>query len=370
VNVIDARLWRVAAPAILAVSLAPRAAHGDASPDSYRLVWVRGERTESCEDAPSIARRVSSRLGREVFTSTAPRSIEGVIQHEGAHWEAHLYVRDDKGALAGSRIIDHDGPDCGSLDSAVVLAIALTIDPEAAIRPESSTAAGTVSPPPLTPDLVPPKAAVPPPAEGRVCPPAPPPPPPPPCPTQQPCPPAPFGAGAPPHVESVAVTLRALFSGGLLPGVTPGVSLAVDLPVYRALHATSGVFFLPEESTSSGQFAFGLTAAWIGPCLLPLRRPRASLAACAKLDLGAIHSVVKKLIPLEPGDRLWAGGSLSVEGRLRVLGPLVAEAGGELVLPIPEQQFSIQSQQGSSSSLYSESPVAGVGFLALGVSIP
>jgi hypothetical protein len=358
------RAWTLAAATLVALGLASLVARADAgAPESFRLVWVRGERTESCEDGPAMARSVSARLGRDVFTPSASRSIEGVIQHEGQHWEAHVYVRDERGKLVGSRDILNDGPDCASLDAAVTLAIALTIDPEAALRPPPPSAA----PMTVTAPAPVPTASTPVPVATNVCPPAPPPPPPPPCPLERPCPTTP--GPLPSRSESIVLTLRGLVAGGLLPGASPGMGLAVDLPVYRALHGTAGMFLLPETQDSTARFAFGLTAGWLGPCVEPVRGWRGALSACAKLELGAIHSVVlsKLLVPTEPGDRFWAGGSASLEGRLRLVGPLVAEAGAELFLPIPRQQFSILGQ---ANAVFTESAPAGAGFVGLGVTIP
>jgi hypothetical protein len=340
------------------VGLVANASRADtAAPESFRLVWVRGERTESCEDGSAIARRVSARLGREVFTESAPRSIEGVIQHEGEHWAAHVYVRDEKGKLTGSREIVNAGPDCASLDAAVALAIALAIDPEAALRPPSST----------VPAPAPALALASAPASALVCPPPPPlPKPPPPCPLEKACPelPSPTPSRG---TESIALTFRGLVAAGLLPGASPGIALSADVPTYRALHGSAGVLFLPERKDPTGGFGFGLTAAWLGPCVEPLRGSRGALAACAKLSLGAIHSLVYKLVPTAPGDVFWAGGSLLLEGRLRIVGPLVAEAGAELFFPITQEAFSIQGQP---TNVFQENTAAGLGFVGLGVSVP
>jgi len=145
------------------------------------------------------------------------------------------------------------------------------------------------------------------------------------------------------------------------------MALAADVPAYRALHGSAGVIFLPEQKLAGGGFGFGLTAAWLGPCLEPVRGSRGALGACAKLSFGAIHSVVYTLVPTAPGDVFWAGGSFSLEGRLRLVGPLVAEAGAELLLPITQQAFSIKGQ---TSSVFQQTAVAGLGFVGLGVSLP
>jgi len=167
----------------------------------------------------------------------------------------------------------------------------------------------------------------------------------------------------------MAVTVRGVLTGGLLPGPSPGIALAANVPAYGAVHGSAGVLFLPEQKDPTGDFAFGLTFAWIGPCFEPLRGSRGALSACAKLDLGAIHSVVYKLDPTAPGDRFWAAGSLSAEGRLRLVGPLVAEAGLELLVPITQEGFSIQEGK-KTASIYQEWAAGLAGFLGLGVSIP
>jgi hypothetical protein len=145
------------------------------------------------------------------------------------------------------------------------------------------------------------------------------------------------------------------------------VAIAADVPVYRLLHASAGMLFLPERKDSTGGFGFGLTTAWLGPCVEPASGQRGALVGCAKLSLGAIHSLVYTLVPTAPGDAFWASGSLSFEGRLRIVGPLVVEAGGELVFPITQQAFFVLGQ---ATPIYKEAAAAALGFIGLGVSIP
>jgi hypothetical protein len=325
------------------------------APESFRLVWVRGERTDACADGPAIAQRVTARLGRDVFRESAARSIEGVIQHEGNHWEAHIYVRDEKGQLSGSRIIDSSATDCASIEAAVTLAIALTIDPDAALGP---------APPPApapTPTLTPASAApAPPSAPALVVPP---------CPVERPCPP--IRPPLSPRVPPVSVIARGLVAVGLLPGVSAGYALAVELPAYRALHAMAGIDVFPETSTDANKFSFGVTTGWLGPCIAPLRGERTELRVCGKLSLGAIHSVVdaRALVPFAPGERFWAAGSLSLAGRRHLFGPVLVEAGAELFIPITQENYELQ-QSGTTTSVFTQGVVAGAAFLGLGLSIP
>jgi hypothetical protein len=336
-----------------------------------RLVWVRGEGTQGCDDRGAIARRVVERLGREVFSESASRSIEGVVQHEGDRWDAHLYVREADGSLF-SRHLTSTAPDCTALDAAVTLAIALVIDPDAAVR----TARATASTPPAlseprAPPAAPSSAATERPASAPSSPTAAPPEPPPPILHARPN----RGASPPPKPpdpsrrDSLAVTARALVAAGVLPGAAPGAAMSAEGPVERTFQATAGMLYLPEVRTASRDFAFGLTAGWLGVCAKPWAEGRVAIALCGKFLLGAIHSVVYTLEPTGPGDRLWTGASLSLGARFRIAGPVVAELGGEGLVPFPFTRYQFQVT-GHDGSVFHEQSVAWFAFAGVGVSIP
>ncbi len=328
-------------------------ARAEAPQKPVRLVWIRGERTETCVAPDVLEHRVEARLGRSVFSASAPRAIEGVVQHEGEHWIAHLYVRDERGALEGSRDLANDGPDCAPLEDAVVLAIALAIDPESALRPPDPTVSFTPlpNPPPA------PEPSSPPPSQT---------PPPPPVSPPVPLEPPAFRANSisiPP--PNGAVMFRSLLALGLLPRASAGLAMAAEVPLYRILDGTAGVLYFPEVQ-GQPDFAFGLTAAWLGACASPRLSASVALSLCGKVFLGALHAVVEVLEPIQPGDRLWASGGLSAALRARVVGPLALEVGAELDLPVTREAFVVG---GESSAVFQEGVVAGVGFLGLGVTI-
>jgi hypothetical protein len=131
--------------------------------------------------------------------------------------------------------------------------------------------------------------------------------------------------------------------------------------------ASAGVLYLPETKTSAGDFAFGLTAAWVGGCAQAWGQRRVSIAACAEVLGGAIHAVVYDLVPLHPGDRFWAGASVVAQARWRIVGPLVAELGAQAIVPITRPPYGIA---GGGGIVFQEAPVAGAAFAGLGVSIP
>jgi hypothetical protein len=83
--------------------------------------------------------------------------------------------------------------------------------------------------------------------------------------------------------------------------------------------------------------------------------------------LGAIHAVVYVLEPTTPGQQLWGGLEVTPGIRVRLAGPVVAEAGAELVVPVTRQQFTVGGRPGVA---FQETPVAGVAFLGFGLSIP
>jgi hypothetical protein len=357
----------------VAAGAASRPARGDDAPAArFRLVWVRGERTDSCADGDAIRSRVTQRLGKDVFGEPAGRSIESVLQHEGDDWEVHIYVRAAGGQLAGSRMLTSHGPTCSAIEAAATLAIVLAIDPDGAIR--ASTAASTSAG--ATPVVVP---SAPTPSPGAVpCPtvpapiappaplcPAPPPapPPPPPCPTERPCP-----TGSLP-ASSVTLDADAVVAFGLLPGVAPGVAIGVEVPVAGWLRATGGMRYLPEQEqhTSVGQFGFGMTSGWLGPCVRPRQDAVWGVSLCARAEVGAIHSVVYSLTPVLPGEKPWAGASVGGGIGARVVGPLRLTLHADMVVPITREPFVVQGQSVAAFQQAAATAVVGIG---AGMSFP
>jgi hypothetical protein len=315
-----------------------------ADESKVRLAWARGARTEGCSDGPTIARRISARLGRSAFSDSESRSVEGIIERNGRVWTARIYVHDAGGALAGSREFSSDADDCAPIESAVTLAIALVIDPEADLTPT----------PPALPLPAPPPTSAPSPAPAATSP----------CPLQRPCPePTP----AAPDTKRTATTLRGVLAAGLLPSTSAGTSVAADVPLLGALHATVGALFFPEVRTPDRDFSFGLTAAWLGVCAELWRAKSVAVSACGSALLGAIHAVVYVLEPTNPGDEPWAGAALTPKVLVRLAGPLAAELGGDLVFPFTREPFTVRGLPGS---VFQESVVGGAGFVGLGLSIP
>jgi len=105
------------------------------------LVYTRAPDAEDCPDAESIRQAVRSRLGYEPFYDPAPATLAARITRERGKLVARI-------ELSGPGESGHQeiagAADCAGLASAVIVAIALAIDPLAHERSEEST--GAVSP--------------------------------------------------------------------------------------------------------------------------------------------------------------------------------------------------------------------------------
>ena len=330
--------------------LAGLAAAGDAraaGPEPVRFSWVRGEGAEGCADQQRIAEQVSARLGKSPFSAEAPRSIEAVVSRAEHGYRAVIFVRGDGASPVGTREIASEAVGCASIEAASVLAIALAIDPDAALRPPE--------PPPPAP--LPPAPAAPLPA--------------PPLPTPFVMAPRPIAPPLPvaprDRIGASGLSLRVGAGFGLLPHITPGVALAGHVSLSARVDLAAEALWMPEARTDDARFSFGLTALSLGACFVPVRADSVDLAACAAIWGGALHAVVFDLQPASPGDYPWVAASAAPRLRVR-LGPHVhLEAGAHLLFPITRPPFTVS---GWKDPVFRQSPVTGLPFVGLGANFP
>ena len=308
-----------------------------------RFGWVRGEGAESCASQQQIEDQVIARLGRDPFSRTATRSVEASVTGGPQGFRVNLFLRDPTGAKVGSRELESDTTRCDSVESAATLAIALAIDPDAAL--------GELSRASSAPANAPVAASPPEGAKANREPQA-----------EPPQPLAPTSSDLPPS----ALAVRAGVAVGLLPRAGPGIETAAEVAALRQLRLSIGAWWLPEERTSDREFGFGLTALGLGGCLELLGKPRANLAVCGHLWAGAIHAVVYGPSPAEPGAQAWAAASMAPRARFRIVGPLLVEVGAELVVPFLRTAFVVKGRP--DPPLFQQAPVAAFPFLGLGAS--
>jgi hypothetical protein len=317
-------------------------------PEPVRLAWVRGPGAEACSSQLAVVQQVTARLGRSPFAADAPRSIDAYVIHAEAGWRAEIYVREPDGKLAGARVLTSDAPECSAIESATVLALALAIDPEGALRaPE---------PPPLRAPEPPPVVVAPGPVVApRAAP--------------SPIAPPPIAPAEPPSIGLGAsgIALRGAVGFGLLPRAAAGLSLAAHVAISPSWAITGEALWMPEAAAVDDRFAFGLSAFALGACAGVARSSAIDLAACGAIWGGALHAVVRGLTPIEPGDRAWAAGSLTPRLRVRLASRLHLELGAQLFVPFVRRPFTVI---GFPSPVFQQAPVAVLPFAGLGANFP
>ncbi|MDB4932138.1 MAG: hypothetical protein JWM10_4622, partial [Myxococcaceae bacterium] len=122
-------------PPALLTAFALRAAVACAQPLRPASLRVERSAEESCPDEGALRREVERRLGPGALDDAGPRAI--VVRYRPA-WRgrrrASVSVTEGAGPAA-VREIALDGPGCEALAEAVALAVALVIDPDAALQP-------------------------------------------------------------------------------------------------------------------------------------------------------------------------------------------------------------------------------------------
>ncbi len=126
---------------VLGVILVATSAGAEETPiNGVRLSFVRTESAAGCISAPALEREITRRMGRDPFAGPARQWIEGFIERQASTFEAQIFERDADGLLLGNRRLREPAGDCHKLDAAIVLAIALIIDPNARLAPATSSA--------------------------------------------------------------------------------------------------------------------------------------------------------------------------------------------------------------------------------------
>jgi hypothetical protein len=323
------------------------AANAGAAPEPVRFAWVRGGGAEACSSQVAVVAQITARLGHSPFAEGAERSIDAYVSHAEAGWRAEIYVRDREGKLAGARELTSEALDCGAIESATVLALALAIDPEAALRAPDPTPPARAPEPPPSPLAAPLPAPLAPPIVA-------------------PEPRVPVAAPAI-SLGGSGVALRGVAGLGLLPRAAAGVAVAAHVELTPAWALTAEALWLPEVAAADDRFAFGLSAFALGACATVARTSAADLAACGAIWGGALHAVVRDLVPSGPGDRAWAAASATPRLRLRLASRVHLELGGQLIVPLVRRPFTVT---GWDTPVFQQTPVAFLPFAGLGANFP
>jgi hypothetical protein len=296
-----------------------------------RLEWVRLEGAGSCIDRAELEARVTRRLGSKPFDPRASRSIEGVVRRTGEVWRAQIAVRARANeANPPLRELESAAADCTSLGNAVVLAVALAVDPAAAF---SDAAAKT---------------------------------PPPPAPVEAPAPPPP----APPHAVSEATLagradVALIGQLGLLPKASLGVGLGMATTLTPRFELGLHARAFPEvEVGGDPSYAVGLAALTLDVCALARPAQWVDLRACAGPSLGLLHATVLVGDRDQPGERGSLAAELGFDAVFGLTRALTFELGARAAMPVTRYRFTLE---GSDQALFVQSVVSGIAQVGLGL---
>ena len=328
-----------------------RRAGATADRPTSSLSWVRLAGSESCIAAAELGTRVEAHLGRTVFSSpsTANVSIEGHVERRGKRFVAMLGGSGRDGTPIGTRQLDSEGADCRSLDVALILVIALMIDPDAvAAAAATAPAAPTPPPPPATREAGreivvreihdgPPTAA-----------------------SGPPPPPAPWRLDA--HVD-------ATLGLGRLPGRTPGVMLGVGFgPTPRfPLELTLGTSPSASADTGGRSVSFSLVEGGLGFCPDVPVGGRVTVGGCASVRVGRIRSVGSGFDRNEAIDRVLADVVVGARAGVTLVRPFFAVATASAVVPMARQRTTFRGADGAEVLLHERAAFGAE--LAIGVGV-
>jgi len=305
------------------------------------LSWVRLAGADSCPDVRQVADDVTRRLGWNPFQETPTQFIEAQIrrdlrppvpgerpgEHPAAIWVAEIFLRDAGGGSRGNRVFTSNAPTCSSLASVVSLSIAIIIDPDVMIRRFSED------------EFWPPVAAR-----------------------------AAAAAPAPRGVRGALVALGAA-GVGLLPRLAPGVGLGGEVSISRRVSVRAGGVILPEVRTPAPDenFAFGLSAAWLGACFDAFQRETLALGACAGGLGGVMHAVVYFPDATHPGQRaLWAAsGGLRLASHLA--GRIELQIAADGLVPVNRRVFTVEGRPPGADVVFAQPAIAALIWGAIGV---
>jgi hypothetical protein len=291
--------------------------------EPVRLHWVRAEGAGACIDPATLEARVRERLGSDPFDARATRSIEGVVRRSGESWEAAIAVRarptDPEPPL---RELKSHGNDCDSLGEAVVLAVALAIDPAA-------TFSTSPKPPPAAPIAPPVATATPPPAAGG---------------------------------SRGRAALIVASQAGLLPRASLGAGLVAAVGLGAHLELAAGAQVFPAvEVQGVPSYAIGLALGDLRACARLPRVARVDVSACGGPSAGVMTAAVLEGDRAQPGQRAWFGAELGLDAAIALPHALALRLGVQGVAPLTRYRFTIDGDV----ALFRQRAVAGVAYAGL-----
>lgn len=304
------------------------------------LSWTRdAEAAEACPGATQVQADVAERLGFSPFVVGDARSasIEVLVTHDRARWQAAVAMRDADGGLRGNRHVESAAADCHSLAAAAALAIALMIDPELLLRPPPRPAAAPTPESSPAPSSTPPVSL-----------------------------PASSSLRTPPRG---AVAIGATVAVGVLPEPAFGPILRGELELFRHWSIVASAQFFPgQQLTRAGTDAWlGLTLGRFGPCYRVKLGDRWAIASCGSILLGSLSLSIAAPEAVQAGPRAWLGVASGLSLTLQT-GALELAFEADALAHLRRHDYTVAREQPPrSESLFTEPAVGVLGSLTTGV---
>ena len=321
---------------------------------TYALSFVRGAGAEGCPSRQELEREVSTRLGHSPFESASSRSIEILTERTPEGFRSVVSVLDQDGKLLGRRVLVGEEPSCAPIFSATALAVALLIDPEAALSRDSraNEAVGR-----FDTDEAPAPRAVEPPAL-----------PPPPSPPPAPSPPI---VAPPPPVPAarddltVVVGVDAVAAVGLVPETSPGVGIGFHARPARPWGFSLDALYVSKGAAESQGRAVDVSVTTFGAALTLSAVETASVGilADAGLSAGVLHASVRQGQALGIGDHPFLAVELGLRAEVKVADGLVLAARMGGIVPLVRRDLSVEDTE---ESIWQQPAIAGMGSLGAG----
>ena len=300
-----------------------------------------------CPDRAEFVARLHTFTTKAEVTNDdgTPRRRFGIRVTRAAGAVTGEFVIDDRGSKTTRSV---SGTTCDEVVSALALATALAVDPDAL----SSE----------TPSEPPPPAPVPPPTPAPPAPPLPAvPSPKPPAPVAKPA----LAAPTPklPHRYALDVSLGARIGDSVAPFPLVEAVAEIGTTYFAPLDLHAGIAFAPAQRDRHAEFADLL--GWVGAGYRLLDLEPLSVWGQTGLELGQVQAVGREISPTYRVGRLWAAVDVGLSVRLDAPGRLFFQANASGRAPLSLQRYVVQENNGKLRELHQ---VQQLGYL-LGISV-
>ncbi|HEY3256483.1 MAG TPA: hypothetical protein VGJ91_21135, partial [Polyangiaceae bacterium] len=309
---------------------------------------------EQCPSGRELTHEIERRIGRPVFDDQGARSFEVQVDREAGNYHSRVYVRGADGQSLGRRALESSDASCAPIFQATVLAIALVIDPDAAL-PERAGAVATFAP-------LASEGATPPPASSAL-----------PLSATARAPSAtPATRDTPPPEQrhtKTELSARALLSTAIVPGTSPGLALHFSArPAERWGVAVGAVYLAPGRAlTRAGEVWVGLTSATLGVTFEVAAAQQIRLVLEAGAWAGVLQSSVLRPTPNGSGPFPFLALNAGAHVELQLSRAVFAEIGAVGLVPLLRRELLVAPL---GQPLWQEPVLGGLGFLGLGASFP